>query len=140
MVYIPDRVAKRAFERWAETESGCRISTYSVQSRGYAQIGWYDSDLGKTNGTTAHRAAWVHINGQVPEGMDVDHTFVCDRRCVNVSHLRLLTIAQNRQRQGRAFPLGYCTKGHPDSERRMTHRGMCCRICHRDSNRKKAAA
>ena len=41
---IPDRVALRALRRFErDTESGCHISTYSVASHGYAQIGWQDA-------------------------------------------------------------------------------------------------
>ncbi|MFV8234060.1 HNH endonuclease signature motif containing protein [Mycobacteroides chelonae] len=134
---VPPEVARRAFENWTCAPNGCHISTYSVQSRGYAQIGWLGGDR-KQHGTTAHRAAWVHLNGQVPEGMEVDHTYVCDRRCVNVDHLRLLTSAQNKQHQGRAFPLGFCTRGHPDSERKLTGSGMECAICRREWNRESA--
>jgi hypothetical protein len=131
---IPDRVAKRAYERFVANENGCHISTYSVQSRGYAQIGWQD-DNGRMHGTTAHRAAWVHVHGQIEGEMDVDHRDVCDKRCVNVNHLRLLTPTQNRQKQGRKFPLGLCTRGHPDSQRIRTKKGMECGQCRREWNR-----
>ena len=85
---IPPSAAERAFTRWVESADGCLISTYSVASHGYAQIGW-----SRTSGrgmTTAHRAAWVHANGQIPDGMTIDH--MCkNRRCVNVKHLRVLS-------------------------------------------------
>lgn len=132
---IPPRVAQRAYERWTPNEHGCHISTYSVQSKGYAQIGWQGDD-GKMHGTTAHRAAWVHVHGQIPAGMEVDHRIVCDWRCVNVDHLRLLTVAQNRRQEGRAYPVGYCTRGHPDSLRVQTKRGAwICPICKREQTR-----
>ena len=38
-VAIPDRVKQRAYERW-EADGDCWISTYSIGSHGYAQIGW----------------------------------------------------------------------------------------------------
>jgi len=56
MNQIPERVALRAFSSWVASPSGCLISTYSVASHGYAQIGW-NSDKERTTGTTAHRAA-----------------------------------------------------------------------------------
>ena len=39
-IVIPDRVASRAANRWIAGENGCHISTYSVASHGYAQIGF----------------------------------------------------------------------------------------------------
>ncbi|MFV8239144.1 hypothetical protein, partial [Mycobacteroides chelonae] len=90
---VPPEVARRAFENWTCAPNGCHISTYSVQSRGYAQIGWLGGDR-KQHGTTAHGAVWVHLNGQVPEGMEVDHTYVCAIGAVSTlitsdcSHLR----------------------------------------------------
>lgn len=89
---IPTAVAQRALECWDADENGCWISKYSVASHGYAQIGWRVD--GKCYATTAHRAAWVHRNGQIPQGMTVDHR--CHtRRCVNPDHLRLLTNEEN---------------------------------------------
>lgn len=130
---IPARVSQRAYDSWTLGEHGCQISTYSTQSRGYAQVCWKD-DVG-FHGTTAHRAAWVHVHGQIVGEFDVDHRDPdhCDRRCVNVEHLRLLTPQQNRRQQGRAFPVGFCKRGHPDSLRVQTKRGeKICPICKRE--------
>src|ERR1700739_2732367 len=91
---VPTRVAERAYLKYERDANECHISTYSVASHGYAQIGWTDT-WGVRRGTAAHRAAWVHIHGQIPEGMTVDHKPTCDRRCVNVKHLRLLTNFEN---------------------------------------------
>jgi hypothetical protein len=45
----------------------------------------------------AHRAAWILSNGrEIPEGMEIMHT--CDNpKCVNPSHLKLATTAENMQ-------------------------------------------
>lgn len=46
----------------------------------------------------AHRFAWERENGAIPDGMFVDH--ICRvPECVEVSHLRLATVAQNTQYQ-----------------------------------------
>lgn len=112
---IPDRVAQRAATRWEPGDGGCWISTYSVASHGYAQIGWQDDNYRQV--VTAHRAAWVHVNGQIPPGMTVDH--VCRvRRCVNPAHLRLMTNVDNATSNGRGnrrkpTPTGtLCSAGH----------------------------
>ena len=115
-VPVPERVAQRAYERVEVDENGCWISTYSVASHGYAQIGWKD-ESGKTRMILAHRAAWTHVNGQMPLGITLDH--LCKtRRCVNPDHLRLLPNYENARRvAGGDWPLGYCANGHPNSAR-----------------------
>lgn len=128
---VPTRVAERAFSSWVPGDGGCRISTYSVASHGYAQIGWRAIETGKMTGTTAHRAAWVHINGQIPDGMTVDHRPTCDPRCVHVKHLRLLTNFENgRRTQGRDWPVGQCINGHDNSLLRTQPNGRTrCKVC-----------
>ena len=44
MIVIPERVAQRAFDAWSLSPDRCLISTYSVASHGYSQIGWTDAD------------------------------------------------------------------------------------------------
>lgn len=136
---IPDRVTQRAYSHWTEDKNGCYISTYAPGSHGYAQIGWKDDY--HNYGTTAHRAAWVHVHGQIEGRMDVDHRPECDRRCVNVLHLRLVTPSQNRRRNKTAFPIEWaCKRGHDESERRKTTRGeWVCRACDREDSRKRYA-
>lgn len=91
-IVIPDRVALRALRAFKIDENGCHISSYSIGSHGYAQIGWQTEDGHSM--TTAHRASWTAVHGQIPLGMTVDH--VCKiRTCVNVAHLRLLTNVDN---------------------------------------------
>lgn len=112
---IPERVTERAASKYILDEStGCHISTYSVASHGYAQIGWQDP--GYRQVVLAHRAAWVHVNGQIPAGMTIDHTCK-NKRCVNVAHLRLLDNYENgRRTAGRDWPMGQCINGHPNSD------------------------
>lgn len=128
-IYIPAAAAARAHDRHIKAENGCHISTYSVASHGYAQIGWMTKQHGH-GGTTAHRAAWVHVHGQIPDGMTIDH--VCkNRRCVNVDHMRMLTNYENARRtDGRDWPLGECANGHPNSENIDVNGKHHCRICH----------
>ena len=133
-IIIPERVAARAATRFVVDERGCHISTYSVASHGYAQIGWQDGDYRQV--VTAHRAAWVHFHGQIPEGQTIDH--LCRTRpCVNPEHLRELSNFDNARRtSGRDWPLGQCINGHPDSE--LVHWGgkWKCRGCTRDVQRR----
>lgn len=110
-MFIPERVAIRAATSYIVAPSGCYISTYSVASHGYAQIGWNED--GERFATTAHRAAFVQVSGaQIPDGMTVDHTCKV-RPCVRGDHLRLLTNYENARRTfGRDWPLGQCINGH----------------------------
>lgn len=96
---IPPAVAEKAYNSWIGDDKGCYISTcarvvspYAV----YAQVRWYEPP-GRYRGTSAHRAAWTHAHGPIPDGMDVDHRPTCDRRCVNINHLQLLPASKNRQ-------------------------------------------
>ena len=115
---IPQRVQDRAISRYVlDTERGCHISTYSVGSHGYAQIGW--SEGGVRTVTLVHRVVYAAARGPIPEGMTVDH--MCkQRRCCNHDHLRLLSNYENARRtSGRDWPVGQCSNGHPNS---MLHR------------------
>ena len=126
-IEIPDRVALRALRRFTVDESGCHVSTYSVGSHGYAQVGWQTPD--ERHMVTAHRAAWAAVYGQVPEGMTIDHTCK-NRRCVNVAHLRLMSNFENARRtEGRDWPLGECVNGHPNEL--LVRRGgkLMCSAC-----------
>lgn len=141
-VPIPDRVAQRVLARVTPGEDGCVLSTYSVASHGYAQIGWKDAD-GIMRGTTAHRAAWTAVHGPIPDGMTVHHR--ChERRCVNVEHMELLTNEQNarRNRDGLDWERdGTCANGHGSEhyqpinyvDGRRRHR---CVICAAEYKRK----
>lgn len=110
VVVIPDRVALRALRAFRMDDNGCHISTYSVASHGYAQIGWKVD--GKHQMTTAHRASWSAVYGQIPLGMTVDHTCRV-RQCVNPAHLRLLTNEDNARdnEQAHLWTAGYGPNG-----------------------------
>lgn len=111
---VPLRVYERLL-RWADRdhETGCLVSRYSTGSHGYAQIGWVEA--GVRTVTTAHLALWVYVEGEPAPGMTVDHTCK-NKRCVERSHLRLLSNYDNARRtRGRDWPLGQCIRGHSDS-------------------------
>lgn len=85
-----------------DESSGCWIWQGGRRGNmGYGAI----TDRGKP--MSAHRAAWIMYNGQIPDGLLVCHK--CDNpRCVNPAHLFLGThqdnmddrTAKNRQSQG----------------------------------------
>lgn len=131
-VVIPERVLDRAAHRIViDPETGCHISTYSVGSHGYAQVGWNDK-TGKPRMVLCHRAAWIRAHGEpIPDGMTVDH--LChNRRCVNPEHLRLLSNYENARRIfPDDWPLGLCRHGHPASATRNYYGKRRCSICYR---------
>lgn len=80
---------KEAFSAKTVWQGSCLIWTGPKNSEGYGTI----ADGGKR--VYVHRYAWEKANGEIPDGMMVDHRFHCLTTCCNVKHLRLATIAQN---------------------------------------------
>ncbi|KDS94138.1 hypothetical protein DHOM_02780 [Dermabacter hominis 1368] len=111
-----------------------------MASHGYAQIGWQDKGCRQV--VTAHRASWVHFNGQIPEGMTIDH--ICrNRQCINPDHLRLMSNLDNA-RGGGGLHLNKpkattktCIRGHVVLE--FTNGDKRCRECHQEWARRKRA-
>jgi hypothetical protein len=75
-----------------------------VQPNGYGN--YYDKADGKKH--SAHREAWISVNGEIPDGLCVLHR--CDnRKCCNPGHLFLGThsdnaadkVSKGRQAKGR---------------------------------------
>lgn len=133
-IEIPARVAERAFNNWTLAPSGCYISTYATGSGPYAKIGWKTDQ--KSSSALAHRAAWTHVHGHIGV-LTVDHLPTCDRRCVNIDHLRLLPNFENARRfNGRDWPLGECAEGHSNEHRYRKSNGQWqCRICASEWNK-----
>ena len=134
-IVIPDRVADRAANRYIVDGAGCRISTYSVASHGYAQIGWQDA--GYRQVVTAHRAAWVYHHGrQIPDGMTIHHT--CrNTRCVNPEHLEMLSNFENARRtSGRDWELGECLHGHSNEFLTQSGGSWNCSKCRAEWQRR----
>lgn len=77
-------------------ENGCRLWGGGAGSKGYGLI-W-----AKRKYVSAHRYSWEKVHGPIPEGMFVDHRFHCNKRCVEVSHLRLATVSQNNMNRSGA--------------------------------------
>jgi hypothetical protein len=96
---------------------------------------------GSRGGRAAHRVAWIEVNGDIPDGLEVDHG--CrNRACVNVDHLRLLTHRDNLL-AGDTIPARFarrteCGKGHPYSGDNLfikTDGTRACRTCSRERQR-----
>lgn len=110
----------------------------SIGSHGYGQIGWQENK--QQFMYLAHRVAWVIANGQIPDGLTIDH--LCrTRRCVNPAHLRLLTNVENATDNGQSKKT-HCPHGHEYAgENLIVNRdgSRGCRACaRRHKERRKA--
>ena len=138
VVNIPDRVVPRIERRQVMGPDGCVVSTYSVGSHGYAQVGWTEN--GRTVMHLVHRLVYQVVYGPVPDGMTVDH--ICrNRRCVNWMHLRLLSNRVNATLNGNALKT-HCKRGHeftPENTRYNTAGYRECVTCRRKQVREAMA-
>lgn len=96
----------------------------------------------KTILTPAHRWAYEHLVGAIPDGLEIDH--LCrNRGCVNPWHLEPVTHAENGWRKPRG---GVCGNGHPftpdntgwriRNKHGIPRRQRWCRTCARAANRR----
>jgi len=85
-----------------DPETGCLLWTGAKQGPPGRDDGDRYGCWGGSDGSRyAHRNVWEHENGPVPEGLLVDHA--ChNRACVELTHLRLATRAQNAQNRAGA--------------------------------------
>lgn len=75
-----------------EPNTGCWIWTAAIQADGYAKF--------KVKGAmiNAHRVSYELYIGQIPEGLELDHTCRVPS-CVNPKHLEPVTNAENARRR-----------------------------------------
>lgn len=137
-VYPMDEpAATRFMEKVTKDDSGCWEWAGHRNADGYG-IFW----LGRS--VRAHRVAYRHFVGQIPDGLHLDH--LCrNRACVNPQHLEIVTNRENVLRgEGRTAANAQkteCSKGHPFDERSRNAqgRGRVCRVCQTEINRVRRA-
>lgn len=86
----------------------------------------------------AHRVAWFFLNGDIEEGLVVNH--VCRRKdCVNPQHLQAMTRTENNMRDSTS--IGYlnsqkkfCKNGHIFDKKYGKRR--YCSICEREKTKR----
>lgn len=128
---------------WSKVKKGpgCWRWMGSLSKKGYGLF-WKDGKIER-----AHRAAWQLIRGPIPPKMQVLHS--CDQpNCVNVSHLRLGTNADNvadRVSRGRDYQnrITHCPAGHPYEgsnlivQKQSGRPVRMCRACRQKSDRER---
>jgi hypothetical protein len=133
---------------WTEIDpDGCWIWTGAYKSNRPYPSGQHGTVFVNGTGMGAHRAMWLAVNGEIPEGMCVCHT--CDKpRCIHPHHLWLGTHAENMRDsklKGRHAVTNktHCKRNHPlplpgiDGKRRCAE---CLRIAAREYQRRRRAS
>jgi len=109
-----------------QKQGNCWLWT-AASVRGYGRF-FYEGKV-----WVAHRWAYEHFVGPVPDGLDLDH--LCrNRGCVNPAHLEPVTRRENLRRGHDSRPC--CPQGHPrtpeNTYERKDRPGSHCRVCHRE--------
>lgn len=107
----PD-VLRRFMSKFAINEqTGCWIFASTYPTTGYGRF--YVDPLLRQQ--LAHRVAYEHFVGAIPDGMVIDH--LCrTRACANPDHLEVVTRGENNRRgngwSGRNHAKTHCNRGH----------------------------
>ncbi len=139
-IYPRPSVEERFWGKVTILENGCWEWTGALVN-GYG-IFWHNPKVIK-----AHRFAYQLFKGDIPHSFEPDH--LCrNRRCVNPSHLEMVTHQENILRgdilkaiKVRQLERTHCPKGHPYVESNTyitpSDGGRICRICARENQWKR---
>ena len=134
------RFPENLLQRMEPQSNGCIYYTGALYPDGYGAL----SVRGKS--MRAHRAAYEHFVGPIPEGLDLDHRchnedeecrggVTCPhRRCVNWEHLAPATRRENLLASALTGPGAnarktHCVNGHEFTEERDERGKRRCRQC-----------
>lgn len=145
--FIRGHNARTDVPKWEVQEDGCWLWLGRTNPQGYVMT-WF---RGKT--VKAHRAVYIAMKGNVPDGMTLDHLchnadLSCTggptcrhRRCVNPAHLEPVPLVTNLRRSKIANAgKTHCLRGHPfDTSNTLIVKtrwgglGRVCRACGREN-------
>jgi hypothetical protein len=122
-----------------DPSTGCWIWTGMKSPGGYGMFKIGSRTDGTRKNARAHRWFYEHINGLIPEGLEIDH--LChNRACVYTPHLEAVTHKEN-MRRGDLSGNGehqriktHCPQGHEYNEANthVRYNGRRqCRVCDR---------
>ena len=116
----------------------CWLWTSNLSQKGYGRF------MRKNNRMKAHRWAYEHFIGPIPEGLTIDH--LCKvKSCVNPKHLEAVTNEENimRYHKGRQdlydWENGSCKNGHSLSIvgfRERPKKGRECMGCRKEQSKR----
>ena len=117
-------------------ENGC-IEWQAAKIKGYSHF-----RISKDRQTSGHKAAWEIFRGPIAPGLQVDHR--CKNTiCVNVEHLRIVTIQENINSSNGVQVLNRqkttCPLGHTYDTVYGKRKTRGCRACLNAANRKSRA-
>lgn len=125
-------------QRMEPQPNGCIYFTGYLDDHGYGVVATDDGQR------KAHRAAFEHFVGPIPEGMTLDHechngsgciggdTDCLHRRCVNVEHLKPKPTGENQAASHNSNAAKtHCPQGHAYDEKNtyLWGGGRRCRLC-----------
>jgi hypothetical protein len=123
---------RRFYSKAVRAQSGCLLWIGTRNHGGYG-VFWMGKDCG-FNQELAHRAAWIHEKGPIPEGKIPDH--LCRQRaCVDTSHMELVDNQTNVLRGVGLTAINarktHCNKGHEFTEENtyLARNRRYCRTC-----------
>lgn len=125
---------------WSKVEktNECWEWKAGLNRYGYGQF----NHKGRPHG--AHRISWMLTQGEIPKGLVIDH--LCrNRKCVNPSHMELVTLGENVRRgivhqvlSEKYASMTHCKHGHERNEENIRidkHGHRICKPCMREHNK-----
>lgn len=116
-----------------ETAEDCWTWEGAKTTNGYGVCVWYDNKKKKHEGMVAHRAMYIELVGEIPEGLTLDH--LCRNiLCVNPRHMEPVTQRVNIHRSPIQIAAinaqkTHCSRGHQRWGKKVS--GRYCLECHR---------